>query len=140
MTMTIERPRLTLPQAQREKFLKIESARATARAVWNAYAYGWRVAPSLAVKTDGRTTEKASSPASGARYSEWKQPTAGGRLEVIVYETDLYAELVPLRCLISNDFDNFVNCQRYSIPSTALLERLFTPLSFTACNFVALAT
>lgn len=140
MTITLEQPKITLPQLEREKFLKIEAARAVARAVWNAYRYGWRIAPNLATKTDGRTTEKASSPVSGSRYAEWQQITYGGRLEVLLYQTDFCEKYDLLRNEMQADFIEFADSQRYNLPSMHLLEHLFMPLSPIACKYVRLAT
>lgn len=137
MIATLERPKANLPVDQREKFLLLESSRATARAVWGAFRYGWRIMPSLAVKIDGRTTEKVSSPASGVRYAEWQQPTFNGRLEVMVFASDLAQALQDLDDAAKVEFDEFVNGQRYSLPSANLLEQLFYGLAVESCRYVA---
>lgn len=137
MQIVLERPKTNLPVDQREKFLLLESSRATARAVWGAFKYGWRIMPSLAVKTDGRTTEKVSSPTSGVRYAEWQQPTFNGRLEVMVFASDLTQALQFLDEATRIEFNDFTDGQRYSLPSANLLEQLFDGLAVESCRYIA---
>jgi hypothetical protein len=121
-----------LENEQRVKFIRIESARLTARAAWNAYANGWQILPSAAAKTDGRTTENASSPASGVRVSYARQVTYGGALEVALYQTDLEACLRGSKYL--NQHLEWLRRQRYAPPE--LLE-MWETLSAVSCKYLS---
>lgn len=91
--ISITRSHVIDPQLNRARFTQLEKARATARAAWNAYAYGWQIMASGAT-TQGRTLEHPTSPSGGLRYASWQQPTLGGRLEVLLYQNDLERALI----------------------------------------------
>jgi hypothetical protein len=118
---------------QRARFIKLESARATARAGWMAYAYGWRIMPTAETRYDGRTSLGTTSPAGGVRYMTWQQPTLDGRFEVTLYETDLEAAL---KCSLRLEEHMFELCsQRFGIPRDL---EMWHMLAQVACKYVML--
>ena len=122
-----------LNQEQRDKFMRLETARATARCAWNAYRYGWRILATAETRYDGRTSLGLSSPAGGVRYSPWQQPTNGGRLEVNLYQTDLEAALEHSKHKL--DHLDWLSGQRYTVPD---FYDIWNALAVSACKFVTL--
>lgn len=133
VSAVLERISAIDPQLNRARFTQLEKARATARAAWTAYAYGWRIMASGAA-TQGRTLEHPTSPSSGIRYATWQQPTLGGRLEVLLYQSDL------TRALSAYSEDAEANlkmlcCNQYSTPSYV---EMWQHLAMSAARIVPL--
>jgi hypothetical protein len=133
MTIPLEQPKTNLPMMERQKFIRIESARLTARAAYNAYTRGWQILPSPAIKTNGRTTENSTSPASGVRVAYARQITYGGVLEVTLYESDLGQALNKSSYAEQCDFRDMTQSQRFASPT---ILRMWEQLAVTACKYI----